>query len=632
VNLRHLWSLTASVGLVTSLASTAGAQCFADKLVDDNPGILTFMGSSVDVYGSSRVMLGAPGYGSGGRIYFFERTGPQAWTEIDEIVTPENQEEAFGHAVAIYGNFAVTSAPNLTVGSDDETGRVYIYRRTTILGSPVWVLDETINNPSPDDFDHFGSSVDITLIGTTPTVAVGCPGDDLTGAPQAGRVRIYSRDSAGVWSLQDSVTAITPQTDAGFGTSVAFDGAKLVVGAPGEDVGGEGDTGAAYVFTQSGTDWGTGVRVLAPAAQRDIGDLFGTDVALSDVWLAVGAPGDDEPSETNAGAIYMYKLIGGVWTFQQRVVSLTPDSFSEIGEQIDCAGGVLVAGDPSNNYCWIWHVDGTGTWNPAFPFVATEPPASGSHSFGSDCALSQNGEYVVIGDAADDIGTNGGGAGSAYVFTTDENPGSTCAGGLFDGVPALKDRDVFYGCNGGGTDGSACVGSNGDAWYQFTAPCNGILALSTCGTSDLGGQDEGIDTVLSVHTDCPGTTGNMIACNDDAPSGNWPDACGTFGNLGLAHDSALRVGVTAGQNYKVRVASYSTSATGLFILNVRFSCCRVDWDSNGVVNSTDVSNFINDWFQDQANGTTVTDYDGNGVVNSTDVSMFINDWFAGCSV
>jgi len=60
--------------------------------------------------------------------------------------------------------------------------------------------------------------------------------------------------------------------------------------------------------------------------------------------------------------------------------------------------------------------------------------------------------------------------------------------------------------------------------------------------------------------------------------------------------------------------------------------CLVDWDGNGVVNSTDVSAFINDWFADQVNGTLFTDFDNNGVVNSTDVSNFINAWFAGCPV
>jgi hypothetical protein len=63
-------------------------------------------------------------------------------------------------------------------------------------------------------------------------------------------------------------------------------------------------------------------------------------------------------------------------------------------------------------------------------------------------------------------------------------------------------------------------------------------------------------------------------------------------------------------------------------LTVGVPSCEADWDANGVVNSTDVSEFINAWFTDQAKGTLVSDWDDNGVVNSTDVSAFINSWFA----
>ncbi len=55
--------------------------------------------------------------------------------------------------------------------------------------------------------------------------------------------------------------------------------------------------------------------------------------------------------------------------------------------------------------------------------------------------------------------------------------------------------------------------------------------------------------------------------------------------------------------------------------------CPADWNGDGVVNSTDVSDFINAWFEDQSSGTLVADWDHNGVVNSTDVSDFINAWF-----
>ena len=62
--------------------------------------------------------------------------------------------------------------------------------------------------------------------------------------------------------------------------------------------------------------------------------------------------------------------------------------------------------------------------------------------------------------------------------------------------------------------------------------------------------------------------------------------------------------------------------------------CPADFDHNGIVNSTDVGEFINAWFEDQVFGTLVTDWDHNGIVNSTDVGEFINSWFediaAGC--
>lgn len=61
----------------------------------------------------------------------------------------------------------------------------------------------------------------------------------------------------------------------------------------------------------------------------------------------------------------------------------------------------------------------------------------------------------------------------------------------------------------------------------------------------------------------------------------------------------------------------------------RGEICRADWNADGTVNSTDVGEFINSWFADQAAlpPTLISDFDGNGVVNSTDVGEFINFWF-----
>ena len=55
--------------------------------------------------------------------------------------------------------------------------------------------------------------------------------------------------------------------------------------------------------------------------------------------------------------------------------------------------------------------------------------------------------------------------------------------------------------------------------------------------------------------------------------------------------------------------------------------CPADIDGNGVVNSTDVSAFINMWFEDQTGALLNADFNRDGVSNSTDVSDMINAYF-----
>ncbi|HWB37361.1 MAG TPA: hypothetical protein VHA75_15190, partial [Rugosimonospora sp.] len=76
----------------------------------------------------------------------------------------------------------------------------------------------------------------------------------------------------------------------------------------------------------------------------------------------------------------------------------------------------------------------------------------------------------------------------------------------------------------------------------------------TCGST--------FDTVLSVHSACPGTTANQLACNDDNNGTGGNGACG--GGL----SSGLNLAVTAGTQYSIRVGSYNNNAGGGFILNI----------------------------------------------------------------
>jgi subtilisin family serine protease len=121
-------------------------------------------------------------------------------------------------------------------------------------------------------------------------------------------------------------------------------------------------------------------------------------------------------------------------------------------------------------------------------------------------------------------------------------------------------------------DGAAACSypSNGaDVWYSFTAPsfAAGQLRVTTCGTSDTGGIDAGIDTVLSVFDGCGGTS---LTCNDDWISAPTIPSC-SRSDAGLARDSAVVVTLAAAQTVKIRVMRYGGSAAGNFTLNAFFT-------------------------------------------------------------
>ncbi len=94
------------------------------------------------------------------------------------------------------------------------------------------------------------------------------------------------------------------------------------------------------------------------------------------------------------------------------------------------------------------------------------------------------------------------------------------------------------------TDGAASCGyslSAPDVWYSITPTTTSLARLDTCTSA--------YDSVLSVHTDCPGTLDNEIACDDD----NYLPFTSCYATL----QSMVNVPVQAGSTYYVRVAGYN---------------------------------------------------------------------------
>lgn len=247
---------------------------------------------------------------------------------------------SFGWSVAV-GQFRRGGAAELAVGAprvsprrfagDDGAyrgGRVYTFQRFGKLAPDrALTQDDAEIGPGAEDGDGFGWSLaagDLNGDGHD-DLAVGAPFEAVGEVRDAGQVSVFGGSSTSVgWGGADTATAADEQHPAPesalFGWSVAVgdhdaDGrADLAVGAPHQEVAGQGLAGAAYLLPGTAGLVGPGTMLTAGAGglpgPADEDDRFGMAVGFVGLSgtadLLVGAPGVDcpgDPGSCPAGAV-----------------------------------------------------------------------------------------------------------------------------------------------------------------------------------------------------------------------------------------------------------------------------------------------------------------------------------------
>ena len=138
-----------------------------------------------------------------------------------------------------------------------------------------------------------------------------------------------------------------------------------------------------------------------------------------------------------------------------------------------------------------------------------------------------------------------------------------------DNAQIITEGQTFGTLLGATPDGSAgCGTGQPDVWFRYTAPVEALVKINTCGSIDIGGTDLGVDTILSVHTGCPGTLENEINCNDDWINGNDYQACLGKHQGSYPRDSALAMTLNQGQTILIRVTHFEGTNPGSFFLNL----------------------------------------------------------------
>jgi hypothetical protein len=254
----------------------------------------------------------------------------------------------FGRSVSVLGDFIAVGVPLANAGGKTDSGEVRVFRRV----SGTWTLTATVTAGVVTASDLFGQSVSLGGSSTSPTLAVGCPGDDETGKAGCGAVYIHTLGSTGTVSTVTRVISPVALTGAALGRSVSVDGTGLRVagGAPIADVPGGGtDCGSATVWAFGGTVW-TGVEV-APA-DRAAGENFGTSVSLRADGLALvaGSPLDNVGGVAGRGSAAVLTFDGTSWVTHDRLTlpAAGSTSASNFGRAVAFRGASILVGGPKH--------------------------------------------------------------------------------------------------------------------------------------------------------------------------------------------------------------------------------------------------------------------------------------------
>jgi hypothetical protein len=428
----------------------------------------------------------------------------------------------FGYSVTVSGDTVAVGK----YGEDSNAGAVYVFVRS----AGIWKQQARLKASNPSTFTFFGISV--SLSGDTLIVgahreyggAVGVNGDPNAGfAPDSGAAYVFVRNGTN-WSEQAYLKASNTGGGDYFGHSVGISGDTAVVGAYGEDSNSTGingdqknnlaiDSGAAYVFVRSGTNWSQQAYLKASntgggSSSTFPGDEFGYSVAVSGGTIVIGAPNEDsnavgidgnqsDNSAYDSGAAYVFVRSGTNWSQQAYLKASN-------------TGGPLPEGEPTGDQ-FGWSVA-----------VSSDTVVVGSYE-------EDSGATGVNGNEGDNYNLRGSGA--AYVFVR--------SGTVWSQEAYLKASNTGYGDNFGAAvavwgdlvlvgavgESSATAGLNGDQGNNSAYAAGAAYVFERSGviwtqTAYLKASNTGEQDLFGCSVAVSGDTLVVGAYGEDGNSNN----------------------------------------------------------------------------------------------------------------
>jgi hypothetical protein len=372
----------------------------------------------------------------------------------------------FGRSVAVAGDFwfiSDSSARVLCAGDpfNCAAGAVHVYE----MVDGVLEFRQMLVSPQPRLGDLFGHALDVQdgrlIVGSIYTEWPGLEADGAghifehdgerwvqtaTLSPPEGVSRLFAAQLGGVAAIEDASAYLRPVNrefvfsyvnrdgqwrfhemiecpdalprQAGFGLFIEAQGEWVFITAH-QDSSLVHFGGSVYAYRREPHGTLAFVQKIVPTDAPGGPGMavgFGSGVSFDGQTLAIGVYGADR-SAIASGAVMLYKLVDGRWTFQQEITHPDAAYIDKLGERVRVEGDVLLAvagGQDSavaSSALHLFRRGVDGRWTHDGQLGPNPPEYSYLYAFG----LATDGRYAIAG-ASDDLDPAGRPVGAAYLF------------------------------------------------------------------------------------------------------------------------------------------------------------------------------------------------------------------------
>ena len=543
-----------------------------------------------------------------GAVYVLKRSGNN-WNRVATLLPSDPEENLnFGKSVSIFERTIVVGAP----GYFQQKGIVYIFYRAGMEWGDA-VETQRIEPIESEENDHFGEAVvtfeDQVLVGAS----------RATGLANKSGV-VYAFRGGNEWETIDQTATLTASDPTNlnglendFGSSLAYDGQVLVVGAHLADPTAF-DDGAVYIFEKPISGWVDSNETAKLFQSNGANNSeFGHSVALLNDLIVVGGKRMEDASGNHVGAVVFKKGPGG-WGSITEIAKLTttlPGDYPffwgsqvAIGQNQIVVSAPGVEGAPYGEDKLLVYEQPDGNWidQSQDAMLDVDEEVKG-YELGRSLILEESIIYAGVPDD-DQIGLS---SGSVITY---ERSGTNWVGGTqtqkighVESSAALDDFgryvDVYGNIAVVGTPGDDVAGSSGGAAYvlQRQGAKWGIVAKLTA--SD-GKRADGFGNGVAIHkneiiigapfTDLLDNNGGVISYNTGAayvftkPATGWQNATETRKITLSVPEAEQKFGVAVDVEDGVAVVGAYNNSNSESLGSVHvFSAEDSNWDDAGQI-------------------------------------------------